>query len=162
MANLEAAGRERLSRAVWEVARGFDALIIDTGAGIGSNAVEFAALADKVLLVATPDPTSLRDAYAMAKVLHKRNGVERLEFIANQVQSEAEGAMLHSRIQSIIGQFLTLELNYLGAIPRDTTVRESVTAGEPYVLRAPQSAAARAVEGLARRLYPQTAMRELC
>lgn len=162
MANLEAPERDLISKAVWEAAREFDVLIIDTGAGIGSNAVDFAALADTVLLVATPDPTSLRDAYAMAKVLHKRNGIDRLEFIANQVNSETEGATLHARIQSIIGQFMTLELNYLGAIPRDATVRESVTAGEPYVLRTPRSQATRAVQGLARRLFPQTAKSELC
>ena len=54
--------------AIDRVSKDFDVLIVDTGAGIGSNAVDFASSADEVLLVATPDPTSLRDAYAMASV----------------------------------------------------------------------------------------------
>ncbi|MFK7988944.1 MAG: MinD/ParA family protein [Sandaracinaceae bacterium] len=152
VANLDASQRARLWDIVEKAARDFDVLVIDTGAGIGSNAVGFASYADEVLLVTTPDPTALRDAYAMAKVLHRRSGVDRIHLVANQVASEREGAEIHARIDGIVRRFLTLRLEYLGGVPRDEAVREAVTRGEPLVLTAKSSAAARAISGLVRRL----------
>lgn len=162
MANLGPRERATLANAVAKVADQFHILIIDTGAGINSNAVEFASSADEVLLVSTPDPTSLRDAYAMAKVLHKRTGVERIQLVANQVASEQEGIELHNRIDSIVKRFLDLDLAYLGCVPRDESVRQAVAAGEPFVLRSPRSIATRAMEGIVRRLTETTSPRELC
>lgn len=162
MANLSPTERRRLTAAVEEVAAGYDVLLIDTGAGIGSNAVSFASSADEVLLVATPDPTSLRDAYAMAKVLHKRSGVDRIRFIANQVSSDVEGAELHDRLNQIVRRFLTLDLDYLGAVPRDEHVGLACTSGEPFVLQAPKAPASRATQALARRLFPDVSTREVC
>ncbi|MBI2896004.1 MAG: MinD/ParA family protein [Deltaproteobacteria bacterium] len=162
MANLNGTERAALANAVDEVAKKFDVLVIDTGAGIGGNAVTFASAADDVLLVTTPDPTAVRDAYAMAKVLNRRSGLERIHLVSNQVASEAEGLELHSRLDAIVRRFLTLELGYLGCIPRDESVRQACAAGEPFVLRSPSSVAARATEGLVRRLGPGASPRELC
>ena len=159
VANLDSAQRAALWDLIVEVAQDFDALIIDTGAGIGSNAVGFASYADDVLLVTTPDPTSLRDAYAMAKVLHRRAGRDRIHVVANQVQSEREGAEIHDRMNAIVRRFLMLELAYLGAVPRDEVVRECVALGQPVVLRSPTSLAGRALETLARRLRVEGATR---
>lgn len=152
VANLDAAQRARLWDLVEEAAVGYDALIIDTGAGIGSNAVGFASYADDVLLVTTPDPSSLRDAYAMAKVLHRRAGVDRVCVVANQVANQREGAELYSRMDTVVRRFLTLDLAYLGAVPRDDAVREGVALGHPFALRKPDSPAAHAVLNLVRRL----------
>lgn len=152
MANLSAGQREHLWDLVQEAATEYDVLIIDTGAGIGSNAVGFASYAHDVLLVTTPDPTALRDAYAMAKVLHRRAGLDRIHVVANQVESERGGAELHERMRQIVSQFLTLELAYLGSVPLDPVVRESCTLGKPFVLRAPASLAARATVNLVRRM----------
>lgn len=152
MANLDASQRERLWSMIEEASGCYDVLIVDTGAGIGSNAVDFASRADDVLLVTTPDPTALRDAYAMAKVLHRRAGVDRVQVIANQVESEREGAELYGRMDSIVRRFLSLELAYLGAIPRDENVRSSGATGEPFVLRAPSAPCTRAMQGIARKV----------
>ena len=162
MANLGVRERRALGEMVRDITDRFDVLVIDTGAGIGSNAVEFAASADDVLLVATPDPTSMRDAYAMAKVLHRRSGVDAIQLVANQVSSDAEGALIHDRLDSIVRRFLALELGYLGCIPRDDSVQRGVATGQPFVIGAPRSTATRATEGIVRRLYPETAPRELC
>ena len=162
MANLGAKDRNTLMNAIDSIAKNYDVLIVDTGAGIGSNAVDFASSADEVLLVVTPDPTSLRDAYAMAKVLHRRSGVDRIQLVANQVGSDSEGAVIHDRINGIVKRFLSLELCYLGCIPADQGVREGVSAGEPFVIRSPRSLATRSVEGLVRRLCPEISPRELC
>ncbi len=160
MANLGARDRGLLCHAVEEILPSFDVLIIDTGAGIGSNAVSFATWADEILLVATPEPTSIRDAYAMAKVLNVRGGVDRVSLVANQVSSEKEGYTLHQRVDQIVRQFLPLQLVYAGAVPRDEAVRNGVTSGEPCILSAPDSQAARALDGLAHRLVTAERVRE--
>jgi flagellar biosynthesis protein FlhG len=152
MANLQSAERERLHGALRELATRFDTLIIDTGAGIGANSVGFAALANEILLVTTPDPTSLRDAYAMAKVLHRRAGVDALQVIANQVSSEAGGYEVYERLQGIARRFLSLELEYLGCVPRDESVSRAVANGQPYVVGAPRCKASRALESLVNKL----------
>jgi flagellar biosynthesis protein FlhG len=152
MANLGTAERERLRTTVEELARRFDVLIIDTGAGIGANSVGFAALASEVILVTTPEPTALRDAYAMAKVLNKRAGVETIRLVANQVPSEAGGLEVYERLLGIAQRFLALELAYLGCIPKDESVSRAVASGHPYVIGAPHCKAARALETLVERL----------
>lgn len=152
MANLGTAEREKVRAIMEELARRFDVLIIDTGAGIGANSVGFAALANEILLVTTPEPTALRDAYAMAKVLNKRAGVESIQLVANQVASEAGGLEVYERLQGIAERFLSLELSYLGCIPKDESVSRAVASGEPYVLGAPHCKAARALESIVERL----------
>ena len=161
MANLGAAEREKLRSIVEELARKFDVLIIDTGAGIGANSVGFAALAGEVILVTTPEPTSLRDAYAMAKVLNKRAGVETIQLVANQVPSEAGGLEVYERLLGIAQRFLSLELRYLGCIPRDESVSRAVASGHPYVIGAPHCKAARALESLVERLMQRSTTPDL-
>jgi flagellar biosynthesis protein FlhG len=161
MANLGPAEREKLRATVEELARRFDVLIIDTGAGIGANSVGFASLANEVLLVTTPDPTSLRDAYAMAKVLNKRAGVDTIQLVANQVASEAGGLEVYERLLGISQRFLSLELQYLGCLPKDETVARAVASGHPYVIGAPHSKAARALESLVQRLIQRTSTPDL-
>jgi flagellar biosynthesis protein FlhG len=162
MANLGTAERTRLFTAVDEVAHEFDVMIVDTGAGIGSNSVSFASSVDEVLLVTTPDPTALRDAYAMTKVLHKRSGVDRISLVANQVRSAPEGAEIHEKLKSIIQRFMAVELEYLGYVSYDTTVRHGCATGEPFVLAAPQSAPAREMAGIARRIAAGISAGERC
>ena len=156
MANLQSAEREHLHNALRDLAAEYDVLIIDTGAGIGANSVGFAALGSHILLVTTPDPTSLRDAYAMAKVLHRRAGVDSIRVIANQVSSEANGIEVYERLLGITRRFLSLELDYLGCVPKDETVSRAVAQGQPYVIGAPRCKATRAVETLVSKLIQRS------
>lgn len=156
MANMAAPERATILRALEEIATQYDVVVIDTGAGIGSNSVAFAASADEVLLVSTPDPTAMRDAYAMAKVLHRRAGVEHIRFIANQVKSPMEGFVIHERLKEIVERFLSLEFSLLGMVPRDETVQRAVREGSPYVLDAPECEAAKATLGIVRTIYHDT------
>jgi flagellar biosynthesis protein FlhG len=162
MANLAPHERDLLNNAIDECAASYDVLLTDTGAGINSNSVSFAAGADEVVLIATPDPTSMRDAYAMAKVLAKRAGVETIRFLANQVNSEAQGAEQHATLSGLIRRFLPIELTYLGCVPRDELVRQGAAAGSPFILRAPDSKPARALQALAQRLLTIDPTRTVC
>jgi flagellar biosynthesis protein FlhG len=154
MANMTGSERERLMAVLRQLAARYDVWLIDTGAGIGSNSVGFAAAAEEVVMVATPDPSSLRDAYAMAKVLHRRCGIDRISLVANQVAEESEGIEVFERLDNIVRRFLSLEIDYLGSVPRDESVVRAVARGEPYVLGAPRSRAALAMVALARKLAP--------
>ena len=162
MANLDPGQRSRLIQAVHEAAQAYDVLLIDTGAGIGSTSVYFASAADEVLLVSTPDPTAIRDAYAMAKVLHRRCGVDRIKLVSNQVGNALAGAELHARLDEIVTRFLALELDYLGYVPWDKEVIRSARRGRPLVLSAPTSPASRAVAALAARLREQRRLEVAC
>jgi flagellar biosynthesis protein FlhG len=161
MANLSRIEQQALVDAVEEASQGFDVVLIDTGAGIGSNSVIFAGWAEQVVLVSTPDPTALRDAYAMAKVLHKRSGVKRLNFIANQVASDREGIELHERLGGIVRRFLPLELDYLGPLRRDDVVRNACLQGVPFMMGAPDSTPARAIRAMAKRLSDRAEQRSV-
>ena len=156
MANLQSSEREHLHGALRDLAAEYDVLLIDTGAGIGANSVGFAALGSHILLVTTPDPTSLRDAYAMAKVLHRRAGVDSIRVIANQVSSEANGLEVYERLLGITRRFLSLELDYLGCVPKDESVSRAVAQGQPYVIGAPRCKATRAVESLVSKLIQRS------
>jgi flagellar biosynthesis protein FlhG len=152
MANLAPGERDGLTNAIDECAQSYDILLTDTGAGINSSSVSFAASADEVILVATPDPQSMRDAYAMVKVLAKRGGVETIRFVANQVNSESQAAELHDTLRGLIRRFLTTDLTYLGCVPRDEVVRMGAASGSPFLLKSPDGVAARAIQSIAQRL----------
>jgi flagellar biosynthesis protein FlhG len=152
MANIAPGERDALTNAIDDCAENYDVLLTDTGAGINSSSVSFASSADEVILVATPDPQSMRDAYAMVKVLAKRAGVETIRFVANQVNSEAQAAELHDTLRGLIRRFLTTELTYLGCVPRDEQVRLGAAAGSPFLLKSPDGVAARAIYTIAQRL----------
>jgi flagellar biosynthesis protein FlhG len=162
MANLSPSERDLLTNAIDECAANYDVLLTDTGAGINSNSVSFASSADEVLLVATPDPTSMRDAYAMAKVLAKRAGVETIRFIANQVNSEAQAAELHDTLRGLIRRFLPIDLTYLGCLPRDEIVRQGAAGGVPFLLKSPDSTPSRAIQAIAQRLLVLDSSRQAC
>lgn len=153
MANLDLKDRTSLLNGVMGIADSYDILFIDTGAGIGSNAVSFAASANEIILVATPDPTSLRDAYAMAKVLHRRKGAEKICFIANQVRSEMEGIKIFEQLHNVISRFLSLKIEYLGSVPKDQHVSQSNLAGSPYTIGHPDSPATIATKAIASRVF---------
>lgn len=152
MADISAQEQNRIIADVDRVARGFDVLIIDTGPGIGFSPVNFACNADEVLLILTPDPIAMRNAYAMAKVLERRGGLDRLYLVSNQVDGNTSGTELYQQLDTIVRQCLTINLDYLGSIPNDRSVPKSVASGRPFVLERPQSLAARAVREIAKRL----------
>jgi flagellar biosynthesis protein FlhG len=145
LAQLGDDGRRALFAAVDTLDDRFDAIVVDTGAGIGSNTVGFAAAAKDIVLVVTPEPTSVADAYGMLKVLCTRCAVRRVRVLANMVASAAEGEQVYRRLLGLAERFLNIGLDYLGAIPRDPAVTRSVMRGEPVVRAYPRSPASLAM-----------------
>lgn len=105
---------------------GFDYFLIDTGAGISANVTSFAAVAREIMLVVTPEPTSLTDAYALVKTLCGRDGALRFRLLVNMCRDAEEGAALYAKLSAITGRFLEVSMDYAGCILHDEMLVESV------------------------------------
>ena len=124
----------------------FDVLIVDTGAGIGSNAVTFAAGAREVLVVTTPEPTAIRDAFAMIKVLGTRCRVQRVNLLPNMVVGAAEASTVHGKLQELAARFFDIQVDLVGHVVQDGAIRKAIRQGEPLVLAYPQLPAAQCLK----------------
>ncbi|ADH86416.1 MinD/ParA family protein [Desulfurivibrio alkaliphilus] len=104
-----------------------DVLIIDTAAGINNNVIYFNLAAQERLVVLTPEPTSLTDAYALIKVLSTRHDIKRYRFLINQARSEKEALAVYRKLCLVTDRFLgSLSLDFLGYIPYDTKLPQAV------------------------------------
>jgi len=127
-------------------------LILDTGAGVGDAVLEFALAANQVLVVTTPEPPAMADAYTMIKALVTRDPQARIRLVVNQAERPEDAQRVAERIVTTARNFLGVEVAHVGTIPRDPHVWQSVRRKVPYVLGYPASPAARAVEAMAARL----------
>ena len=130
-------------------------------AGISDVVMYTVSLAQDVLIIATPEPTSFTDAYATIKVLAFQQGRARFSIAINQVRNGQSGAAIARKMQQTADNFLQeqfghrIVLDFAGEIPADVAVEASVRARTPVILRAPQSPAALALDQLARSLARQ-------
>jgi flagellar biosynthesis protein FlhG len=104
----------------------FDFFLIDTGAGISANVTSFAAIAREIMLVVTPEPSSLTDAYALMKTLSSRDGALHFRLLLNMCRDAEEGASLFAKLSAITGRFLEVSMDYSGCILHDEKLVESV------------------------------------
>ena len=106
-----------LVRTMYELDHYADVVIIDTGAGISDTVIELVASSSEVLLVATPEPTSITDAYALLKTLHRHDGFEAgstsIKMIGNRIQSYEEGKELYLKLNTVVNKFLGMEMESL-------------------------------------------------
>ena len=131
-----------------------DVIIIDTSAGVSHNVLDFVAAADEALIVTTPEPTAITDAYGIIKIIATEidNMNLGLKLIVNRVKSVTEGKKVSERVISIAGQFLNLKVDYLGYVYDDPIVGASVLKQKPFMIVDPNSKAAICVKHLVGRL----------
>ncbi|MEK7795597.1 MAG: MinD/ParA family protein, partial [Candidatus Hydrogenedentota bacterium] len=132
-----------------------DFIIIDTMAGIGANVISFVVAADEVLLVTTPEPSSIVDAYAMVKTIKSRREDAVVRLVVNMVINQKQAAAVANKLSGVTQQYLGRSISYLGFIARDPHVSQAVMQSSPFVLRFPQSPATKCVEDIATRLIAQ-------
>jgi flagellar biosynthesis protein FlhG len=130
----------------------FDVLLIDTGAGISANVTFFATAAQETVVVVTPEPTSLTDAYALIKVLATRYAEDRFAVLVNKARSEFEARKTFTQLTRVAERFLQVSLRWAGWVPYDSEVPEAVRRQQPVLELAPGTAASRALEAFADRL----------
>ena len=149
IADLPQVQRNRLIDALARLEARNDYLIIDTGAGIGASVMGFVSAVERVLVVTTPEPTAITDAYAMLKTIRKRRPSTRARLVVNQVDSLAEGLEVHARIDQASRRFLGVGIGFAGSIPKDSQVPLAVRRRSPLLINSPKSAAAKAIRRLA-------------
>lgn len=140
-------------RMMYELDQIADIVIVDTGAGISDTVIELVAASTEVLLVATPEPTSITDAYALLKTLHRKQEYHdneiKIKMIGNQIASYEEGKELFEKLYVVVSKFLNIELEYLGTIPYDDHIPKAIMKQQPISLAYPNATAARALFELA-------------
>jgi flagellar biosynthesis protein FlhG len=162
MADLSDLDRQRLVDALAELEQRADVILIDTGAGISPNVLTFTRAADHVLVVTTPEPTAITDAYAVVKVIARQAAADgqalndashqRISLLVNQVRSAGEARVVHERIAKVARQFLNVKVFEAGYVLHDEAVSDAVRRRTPFVVSAPRSAAAQCIAHLAMRL----------
>jgi flagellar biosynthesis protein FlhG len=130
----------------------FDVLLLDTGAGISPNVLFFAMAAQETMVVVTPEPTALTDAYALIKVLSSRYAEHSFGVLVNMARSEWEAKKTFTHLTRVAERFLHVSLRYAGHVPYDPEVPEAVRRQQAVCDLAPAAPASRAFAGLAERL----------
>lgn len=118
-----------------------DIIIIDTGAGIANNVLQFVAAADEVYVVTTPEPTAITDAYGIIKTITTEitDRPVNLKLLVNRAHSADEGKRISERIITIVGQFLAYKVDYIGFVYDDPIVQASVIRQKPFIVVNPTS-----------------------
>jgi flagellar biosynthesis protein FlhG len=126
-----------------------DIIIVDTGAGIADSVIEFVGASSEVLLVTTPEPTSITDAYALLKTINRKSDLSlqntAIKMIANRVDTYDDGKELYDKLSIVVSKFLNLKLEYLGALPLDHIVSKAVIRQTPAITLYPNSQFSKAV-----------------
>lgn len=149
--NLTAEQRERLIDGLSQAEGASDIVVIDCGAGVSSNVTGFACAADDVLVVTTPEPTAITDAYALIKVLSQLKSRAALHLVVNQAAHAREGRQVAERLAEVAARFLGTSIHPVGSIPEDPALPQAVRERSAVVLRYPGSPAAAALTALAKR-----------
>lgn len=149
LANIE---RERLGEVLRNLGRLeslADIVIIDTGAGLGHTVINFLKAADDIILITTPEPTALTDAYGLLKTLRTDDQVVLVNVVVNRVQREADARATFERLESAVRRFLNGSLNLLGWVYEDPMVGKAVMKQEPLGCTYPESAAYQCIQWIA-------------
>ncbi len=151
LANLDQKQRDDFIHTIAEI-ESDDYLIIDTGAGVGQNVLSFVISADEIIVVTTPEPTAITDAYGIIKSIASQSTDKVIRLIVNRVQSVAEGKRVAQRVINIAGQFLNVKVENLGFVFDDMHVGKSVRNQKPFIISYPKSKAAGCVNMIANRI----------
>jgi flagellar biosynthesis protein FlhG len=131
-----------------------DVILIDTGSGISRNVVDFATAADEVVVVVTPEPHSISDAYAIIKVLSTKEHRPPIKLVFNLVENSVEAKQVSLRLLDVTGRFLNFSPEPLGYIVKDENLVRSVKRFRPVVLYNPLAASSRCYITIADKLIP--------
>ncbi|MGI6435401.1 MAG: MinD/ParA family protein [Syntrophomonadaceae bacterium] len=152
LANLSDGELKRLLLEVGKLDGDYDYMIIDTGAGISRGVMSFMLAADEVIVITTPEPTSLTDAYGCIKTMAKQGYEGEIAVVVNQVTDQNEGLLVAEKFRLVCRQFLNVNINMLGIIPTDALVGEVVRQQKALMQAYPRSNAARHIQKIARNL----------
>ncbi|MBI5365469.1 MAG: MinD/ParA family protein [Planctomycetes bacterium] len=157
LADLTDSERANLLKGIEHLQRRADLLIVDTGAGISKNVTGFLACADEVLVVTTPEPTAIVDAYAVIKTIAHEEDHGDIRLVVNMVTNAKEGQTCAANLVAVARRFLNAYIEYAGCVVQDARVSQAVKRRRPFLLEYPTCEASRCVRELAQRLVKQNA-----
>lgn len=155
VANLAPKARAHVQEGLESLQQEADIIILDTMAGIGHNVLSFVAAAEEVLLVTTPEPSAIVDAYAMLKTIHKYREDAVIRLVVNMVANQAQAQAVATKLKGVSQRYLGRNLSYLGFLPRDPHVSQAVMQSQPFALAYPNAPATKCLHLLAARLVKQ-------
>lgn len=153
LTNLQADEVNSLLKTMYELDQMADVVIVDTGAGISDTVMELVMASSEVMLVTTPEPTSITDAYALLKTLNRIPEFSakecQIKMIGNRISTYEEGKELYEKLSTVVDKFLNIKLQYLGTIPYDEHIPKAIMKQQPVSISYPNAASARAMCELA-------------
>lgn len=133
-----------------------DIIIVDTGAGISDAVLEFLVASGEIIVMTTPEPTSITDSYSLLKALSRHPRFNQtntqIKMIANRVEKESDGELLFRKLYAVVQRFLRLPMSYLGSVPQDMQLSRAVMQQVPVSLASPGAKSSQAYERIAARL----------
>lgn len=153
IANLSDEEREHFIEEISQM-EAVDIIVIDTSAGVSSNVLDFIAAADDAIIVTTPEPTAITDAYGIIKIIATEidNMNLGIKLIVNRVKSVTEGKRVSERVINIASQFLNLKVDYLGYVYDDPQVSQAILKQKPFMIVDPDSKASICIKHIVSRL----------
>lgn len=149
MANLGEQEHAGIIHAFSELSEDLDVLVVDTAAGISKTVISFVRAAQEALVVVLDEPTSVTDAYALIKLMHRDCGLDRFRILANMVRTPQEGQQLFNKLSKVTERFLDVSMQYVGAVPQDDHVKKAVQRQKAVTELYPRCKAAQAYRALA-------------
>lgn len=152
MANLSDRSLEFCLQQLNELEKNTDIMLIDTGAGISRNVLKFVLAAEEVIIVTTPEPTAITDAYGIIKVIASADKTTPIWVVVNMIKDENEGRQVMERLSTVSKRFLGVELTSIGFIPMDPNVSKAVKEQQPFIIGKPRTIASEHVLAIAKTL----------
>lgn len=159
IAGLTNLGRDYINYLIHNLARldsMYDIIIIDTGAGISDAVLEFLVASREIILVTTPEPTSITDSYSLLKALSRDGRFNRemteIKIVANKTENFEEGRQLYAKLSTVVSRYLKLTMKLVGVIPNDQMLVKAVMQQSPVSISAPNSKSSLAFDDLAKTL----------
>ncbi|NLK43100.1 MAG: MinD/ParA family protein [Tissierellia bacterium] len=126
-----------------------DFIVIDTGAGISSSVINFIMTADEVIIICTPDPTSLMDSYTLIKSLVYTGYTGKINIVCNLVSNRDEGREIFEKLYNTVENFLRVQIKYFGYIERNRHIRNAVINQVPFIISNPKDPNAKRINIMA-------------
>jgi flagellar biosynthesis protein FlhG len=137
-----------------------DIILLDTGAGLSDNVLSFVHAAKEVILITTPEPTSMTDAYALIKTIFRKDKDKNIKMVVNRADNAAEAYNIMDKLSLVTQKFLGIELQKLGYVVNDSCVTKAVRLQQPFVISYAKSEASKNIENIALTLADNKEMGE--
>lgn len=135
-----------------EQLKGFDYILMDTGAGINRSVLGFVACCEELVILTTPEPTSLTDAYSLLKAINYFKLKNNAKVVINRAIDEREAVLTYNKFNNAVSNFLNMKLEYLGSVAEDKKLVQSVRSQQPFIINFPNCEASKDINKIGRKL----------